>query len=122
MEISIGPVFLFVRAGRKRNMAWIEVCIAGLFEVVWAVAMKSSEGFTRLVPSVVTICGLVVSFVFLALATKRLPLGTAYAVWTGIGTVGTVIAGDLLFQESIGPIRFVFLAMIVAGIVGLKLA
>jgi len=103
-------------------MAWIEVCIAGLFEVVWAVAMKSSEGFTRLVPSVVTICGLVVSFVFLALATKRLPLGTAYAVWTGIGTVGTVIAGDLLFQESIGPIRFVFLAMIVAGIVGLKLA
>lgn len=102
-------------------MAWIFLGIAGVFEVVWATSMKYSEGFTRLWPTTVTLAAMVVSFMFLSLSLKALPLGTAYAIWTGIGTVGTVVLGIFLFDEAVDVIRIGCIAMIVAGIVGLKL-
>lgn len=102
-------------------MNWIWLCIAGLFEVCWAVGMKYSHGFTRLCPSLFTIVTMLASFGFLALAMRSLPLGTAYAVWTGIGTVGTVIVGMILFGESTAVLRILCLTLIVTGIVGLKL-
>lgn len=101
-------------------MAWLELFTAGIFEVVWAVSMKYSQSFTRLVPSLVTVGGMIVSFVLLSMATRELPLGTAYAVWTGIGAVGTIILGIVLFHEPMSAARVVFLLMIVGGIVGLK--
>lgn len=102
-------------------MNWIWLCIAGLFEVCWAVGMKYSHGFTRLYPSLFTIVTMAASLGFLALAMRSLPLGTAYAVWTGIGTVGTAIVGMILFGESTAVLRLLCLALIVTGIVGLKL-
>lgn len=102
-------------------MNWIWLCIAGLFEVCWAVGMKYSHGFTRLGPSLFTIVTMLASLGFLALAMRSLPLGTAYAVWTGIGTVGTVIVGMFLFGESTAALRILCLTLIVTGIVGLKL-
>ena len=102
-------------------MAWLYLFIAGIFEVVWAAAMKFSEGFTRLLPSIVTFLGMGVSFFFLARATRLIPLGTAYGVWTGIGAVGAVIAGILLFKEPAGIMRLAFAGCIVVGIIGLKL-
>lgn len=102
-------------------MYWLILFVAGLFEVAWAVGLKYTEGFTRLVPSVLTGLAMVVSIVLLAMATKKLPLGTAYAVWTGIGAVGAVTLGIVLFGESAQPSRLVCVALIVAGIVGLKL-
>lgn len=101
-------------------MAWIALIVAGFLEVVWAMAMKMSVGFTRLGPSLVNIAGLIASFLLLAYATKELPIGTAYAIWTGIGAVGTVIFGVVLLHETLPPLSFVFLAMIIAGIIGLK--
>lgn len=101
-------------------MAWIYLLIAGLFEIVWAVMMKYSEGFTKLVPSAITIVGMIISFYFLSLATKVLPLGTAYTIWTGIGAVGAVILGIVLFQEPKSALRLLFVLLIVSGIVGLK--
>ena len=103
-------------------MAWVLLFIAGLFEVGWAVGLKYSDGFTRLWPSVGTATALVASMVLLASAVRTLPLGTAYAVWTGIGTVGTAILGIVLFREPATAMRLVCITMIVAGIVGLKLA
>lgn len=103
-------------------MAWIYLLIAGVFEVVWAMALKYSQGFTKLVPSLITLTGMLVSFYFLALATKTLPIGTAYAVWTGIGAVGAVLLGIVLFHEPLNLGRLIFLGLILAGIVGLKLA
>ena len=100
--------------------AWLSLLVAGLFEVVWAVSLKYTEGFTRLWPTLVTVCGMAVSFFFLAQALKLLPVGTAYAVWTGIGAVGTVILGIFLLGESITWQRIVCIALIIAGIVGLK--
>lgn len=102
-------------------MAWIYLLVAGVFEVVWAMALKYSQGFTRLVPSLITLAGMVVSFYFLALATKTLPIGTAYAVWTGIGAVGAVLLGIVLFHEPFNLGRLLFAGLILAGIVGLKL-
>ncbi len=102
-------------------MKWIILFVAGLFEVFWAVGLKYSLGFTKLVPSVLTVLGMIISFYFLSLALKNLPLGTAYAVWTGIGTVGTVILGIFLFKEPIDALRLVFIGFIIIGIVGLKL-
>ena len=102
-------------------MNWIWLCIAGLFEVCWAVGMKYSHGFTRLYSSLFTIVTMAASLGFLALAMRSLPLGTAYAVWTGIGTVGTAIVGMILFGESTAVLRLLCLALIVTGIVGLKL-
>ncbi len=102
-------------------MAWIYLIIAGLFEMVWAIGLKYSHGFTRLWPSIITIGGMIVSFYLLALATKTLPIGTAYAIWTGIGALGTVILGMLIFHEPVTTLRILFLLLIFAGICGLKL-
>ncbi|SEV87477.1 quaternary ammonium compound efflux SMR transporter SugE [Luteibacter sp. 329MFSha] len=102
-------------------MYWIVLVVAGLFEIGWAIGLKYTEGFTRLVPSVLTGAAMVVSIVLLALAAKKLPLGTAYAVWTGIGAVGAVTLGIVLFGESAQPLRLLCVGLIVAGIVGLKL-
>ncbi|WP_394525757.1 quaternary ammonium compound efflux SMR transporter SugE [Lacrimispora sp. JR3] len=102
-------------------MAWIYLIIAGIFEVVWAVALKYSQGFTRLKPSLITIGGMMVSFYLLALATKTLPIGTAYAIWTGIGALGTAILGMLIFHEPVTTLRILFLFLIFSGICGLKL-
>jgi quaternary ammonium compound-resistance protein SugE len=103
-------------------MAWVYLFFAGLFEIGWAVGLKYSESFTRLTPSVVTVICLVASMLLLGLAVRSLPLGTAYAVWTGIGAVGAVAAGIVLFGEPAGAARLFFAALIVAGIIGLKLS
>jgi quaternary ammonium compound-resistance protein SugE len=102
-------------------MAWIYLLIAGILEVVWAVGMKYSEGWTKLYPSIFTIVSMVIGFYFLSLAVKSLPLGTAYAVWTGIGTVGTVIYSVIYFKEPMDVIKVVCILLIVTGIAGLKL-
>ena len=102
-------------------MAWLYLFVAGLMEVAWAVGLKYTEGFTRLWPSVWTGAALLASMVLLAAAVRTLPLGTAYAVWTGIGAVGTAALGVLLFGESASPARLACIALIVAGLVGLKL-
>lgn len=103
-------------------MAWLLLILAGLAEVVWAVGLKYAEGFTKLVPSVITIAFMVVSVWLLAIALRTIPLGTGYAVWVGIGAVGTAIAGMILFGESKSVARLVCILLIVAGIVGLKLS
>lgn len=102
-------------------MAWIYLFLAGIFEVVWAIALKYSNGFSKLWPSVITTVGMAISIYFLAQALKSLPIGIAYAVWTGIGAIGTVILGMILFDESKDLIKIVFILFIVAGIVGLKI-
>lgn len=102
-------------------MAWVYLFLAGAFEIVWATGLKYTDGFTRLWPSVGTVAGMAVSFLFLALALKTIPMGTAYAVWTGIGAVGVAILGILFFGESRDAMRLIFIFVIVAGIVGLKL-
>ncbi|WP_236897108.1 DMT family transporter [Clostridium beijerinckii] len=101
-------------------MTWLMLIVAGLFETGWAIGLKYSEGFTRLIPSVFAIIGMIASFYFLSLALKSLPLGTAYAIWTGIGTVGTVALGIILFKEPVDIIRLICIGFIVIGIVGLK--
>ncbi len=101
-------------------MAWIILFIAGLFEIGWAVGLKYTEGFTKLVPTVLTGISLVLSMGLLGWAVKTLPLGTAYAVWTGVGAVGTAIIGIVLFKEPATAARLVCLALIVSGILGLK--
>lgn len=101
-------------------MAWFYLIIAGLFETVWAVALKYSEGFTRLWPSVITGVAMAISIWLLAIALKHLPLGTAYAVWTGIGALGTVIYGIVVFGDSKDLLRILFVIMILGGIVGLR--
>lgn len=102
-------------------MSWIALLAAGLFEIGWAVGLKFTDGFTRLWPSLATAASMVVSLGLLAMALRTLPLGTAYAVWTGIGAVGTVIFGIAVLGETASPARLAFLAMIVAGIAGLKM-
>lgn len=101
-------------------MAWVYLIVAGLLEVVWAVGLKYSEGFSKLTPSIITVAGMIASFWLLALALRALPLGTAYAVWTGIGTIGTVIFGILAFREPVEVVRLTCIALIVAGVVGLR--
>lgn len=101
-------------------MAWIILLIAGLFEVGWAVGLKFTEGFTRPIPIVLTAISLVLSMGLLGWSVKTLPLGTAYAVWTGVGAVGTAIVGVVLFKEPATAARLVCLGLIVAGILGLK--
>jgi quaternary ammonium compound-resistance protein SugE len=102
-------------------MAWVVLVIAGLFEVAWAIGLKYTEGFTRLWPTVATVAAMVVSVGLLGLAVRSLPVGTAYAVWTGIGAVGTVALGVVLFNEPATASRLACVGLIVAGIVGLKL-
>jgi quaternary ammonium compound-resistance protein SugE len=101
-------------------MAWIYLIIAGIFEVVWAMALKYSQGFTKLFPSLITLGGMIISFYLLSLATKTLSIGTAYAIWTGIGALGAVILGIFLFKEPVNFWRIVFLCLILIGIIGLK--
>lgn len=103
-------------------MNWILLFVAGLLEVGWAVGLKYTDGFTRLWPSVATSAAMLVSVILLGIALKSLPVGTAYAIWVGIGAVGTAIAGMLLFGESASTIKMVSLLLLVAGIAGLKLA
>ena len=103
-------------------MPWTLLVIAGLLEVCWAIGLKYTEGFTRLVPSVLTVGAMVGSVVLLAIAMKSLPVGTSYAVWVGIGAVGTAILGMALFGEPVNAARLVSLGLVVAGIVGLKLS
>ena len=103
------------------SFAWLILFIAGLCEVAWAVGLKYTEGFSRLGPSLATVAAMVVSVALLGWSLKTLPLGTAYAVWTGIGAVGTAILGMILFGESREAARLLCIVLIVAGIVGLKL-
>ncbi|EHK59105.1 quaternary ammonium compound efflux SMR transporter SugE [Allomesorhizobium alhagi] len=102
-------------------MAWTYLFFAGLFEIGWAIGLKYTDGFTRLTPTLLTVASMVVSLGLLGLALKTLPVGTAYAVWTGIGTVGTAVLGIYLLGEPATVIRLVCIGLIVAGIVGLKL-
>jgi quaternary ammonium compound-resistance protein SugE len=103
-------------------MPWILLVIAGLLEIVWAVGLKYTRGFTQLWPSVITIAAMVLSMILLALALRSIPVGTGYAVWTGIGAVGAAILGIVLFGESRDAMRLACIGMIVLGIIGLKLA
>ena len=102
-------------------MYWIILFIAGLFEIAWAIGLKYTEGFSKLWPSVFTILSMIISMGLLAYSVKHLPIGTAYAIWTGIGAVGTAILGIILFNESRELVRVFFILLIVIGIVGLKL-
>ncbi|MGG7673931.1 quaternary ammonium compound efflux SMR transporter SugE [Pseudomonas sp. WC2] len=103
-------------------MSWIILFCAGLFEVGWAVGLKYTDGFTRPLPTVLTIAAMAISLGLLGLAMKELPLGTAYAIWTGVGAVGTVIAGIILFGESMALIRLASVALIITGLIGLKVS
>ena len=102
-------------------MQWIILLLAGLFEIGWAIAMKYSDGFTVLLPSVITAVGYIASAVFLSMALKQLPLGTAYAMWTGMGIVGTTVLGVFLFQEKLSVPQVICVILILVGIIGLKL-
>ena len=102
-------------------MEWIYLVIAGVLEVIWAISLKYTDGFSKLWPSVFTVCGMIASFYFLAQALKTIPVGTAYAIWTGIGAAGTAILGIILFSEPASLSRLCCIGLIVAGIIGLKL-
>ena len=102
-------------------MRWLMLILAGIFEVTWACSMKYSNGFTVIVPTIITIMGYIASAIFLSIAMKNLPLGTAYAMWTGIGIVGTSILGIFLFREKLSVQQVICISLIVVGIVGLKL-
>ncbi|MCU7930817.1 MAG: quaternary ammonium compound efflux SMR transporter SugE [Candidatus Thiodiazotropha sp. (ex Codakia rugifera)] len=102
-------------------MAWLYLVVAGLFECGWAIGLKYTDGFTKLYPSLLTVSAMAISFFLLSIAMKTIPVGTAYAVWTGIGAVGVAILGMLLLGESKDILRIVCLLLIVSGIVGLKL-
>ena len=103
-------------------MSWFILLLAGLFEVSWAVGLKYTDGFTRPLPTLLTVAAIIVSLALLGLAMKELPLGTAYAIWTGVGAVGTVIAGIMLFGEAMTLLRIASVALIVCGLAGLKLS
>ncbi len=102
-------------------MQWVFLLVAGFFEIVWAVGLKMSENFSKIVPSTVTIVGLIASMYFLSLSLKDLPIGTAYAIWTGIGTAGTLIFSIVWFREAITLPQVLCVLMIISGVVGLKL-
>ncbi|WLH37338.1 quaternary ammonium compound efflux SMR transporter SugE [Pseudomonas sp. FP2196] len=103
-------------------MSWIILFCAGLFEVGWAVGLKYTDGFSRPLPTALTVAAMAISLGLLGLAMKELPLGTAYAIWTGVGAVGTVIAGIILFGESMALIRLASVALIITGLIGLKVS
>ena len=102
-------------------MNWIDLIIAGVLEIGWAIGLKYTDGWSKLVPSIFTAIGMIASFYFLSLALKSLPIGTAYAIWTGIGTVGAAVLGMLLFDEPRDVIRILCILLIVGGIAGLKI-
>lgn len=101
-------------------MAWVFLLVAGVLEVGWAYGLKVSEGFSKPIPSILTIIGMVLSFLALSQAIRTLPLGTAYAIWTGIGAVGTVIVGILIFREPADAARLICVGLIIAGVIGLR--
>ncbi|MBU8975013.1 MULTISPECIES: quaternary ammonium compound efflux SMR transporter SugE [unclassified Lysobacter] len=103
-------------------MPWIILVLAGLFEVGWAIGLKYTDGFTRLWPTVGTVAAMAISLGLLGIAMKSLPVGTAYAIWVGVGAVGTVILGIVLFHEPVNALRMVSVGLIIAGLIGLKLA
>jgi len=103
------------------STAWFALLLAGILEVIWALSMKYSDGLTRFWPTVATVVAILLSFVTLALSLKSVPFGTAYALWTGMGAAGSIVVGIVLFQESADPLRLSCLALIVAGMIGLKL-
>ncbi|AYF88089.1 quaternary ammonium compound efflux SMR transporter SugE [Pseudomonas sp. BN414] len=103
-------------------MSWIILFFAGLFEVGWAVGLKYTDGFSKPLPTALTVIAMLISLGLLGLAMKELPLGTAYAIWTGVGAVGTVIAGVILFGESMALVRLLSVALIIGGLIGLKLS
>jgi quaternary ammonium compound-resistance protein SugE len=103
------------------NTAWINLIIAGIFETVWAIGMKYTEGFSKLIPSIWTLAAMGISVYLLSVAVRTIPIGTAYAVWTGIGAVGTVILGIFLFDETASFIRILLILVIIFAIVGLKI-
>ncbi|MCG8669349.1 MAG: multidrug efflux SMR transporter [Pseudomonadales bacterium] len=103
-------------------MAWIYLIIAGLMEIVWALALKQSQQFTQLTPTIVFLISASISIIFLGLALKTIPIGTAYAVWTGIGAVGVAIAGMVLLNDPVTIIRLMFIGLIVCGVIGLKVS
>lgn len=103
-------------------MPWLQLLIAALFEIVWAVGLKYTHGFSRTIPSMITIGGMLGSFYFLSLAVRALPIGTAYAVWTGIGALGTAVFGMIFFHESRDLIRLASIGLILLGVVGLRLS
>ncbi len=103
-------------------MPWFHLIIAGLLEVAWAIGLKQTDGWTRLWPSLMTVALMIASFFFLSLALRTLPLGTAYAIWTGIGAIGTALIGILIFDEPRTAARLVCILLIISGVVGLKLA
>lgn len=103
------------------TVAWLLLILAGLFEVAWVVGLKYTDGFTRLIPSLLTAVAVIVSMTLLGLAARSLPIGTAYAVWTGIGTVGAVLLGILLFGDSANSLRLACIALVLIGVIGLKL-
>jgi len=103
-------------------MSWILLFLAGVLEIVWAIGLKYTEGFTRPAPTALTLAAMAASFYLLSLALRTLPLGTAYAVWVGIGAIGTALAGVLLFDEPMSTLKAISLVLVVAGVAGLKLA
>ncbi len=103
-------------------MSWLILLLAGLFEVAWAIGLKYTDGFTRPLPTLLTVSAIIVSLALLSLAMRGLPLGTAYAVWTGIGAIGTLIAGVILFGEPITLLRMASAALIICGLIGLKIS
>lgn len=102
-------------------MAWVWIWVAAAFEIVWAIALKQSDGFSKLTPSIVTVVAYIASLAFLAMGIKHLPVGTSYAVWTGVGAAGTAIVGIVFLHESRDPVRLIFLLVIVCGVAGLML-
>jgi quaternary ammonium compound-resistance protein SugE len=101
-------------------MAWFWLFLAGLFEIGWAIGLKYTDGFSKLIPSLLTIAMMIVSFFLLSIAVKEIPIGTGYAVWTGIGAIGVAIAGIILFQESRDILRLICIGLIIIGVLGLK--
>jgi len=114
--------FLRNFGGRRSPMAWTLLLVAGFFEIVWATALKYTDGFTRLWPSIATVLAMAISMVCMSFALRAIPMGTAYAVWTGIGAVGTVLLGILLFDEPRNALRLLCITLIILGIAGLKLS
>jgi quaternary ammonium compound-resistance protein SugE len=122
MLFLLNEIFTREKAGTRRiYMEWVYLLIAGVSEVVWAVAMKFSEGFSKFLPSAITVAGYIISAVFLSLALRKLPLGTAYAIWTGFGIIGTSLLGILLFHETLNAAHILCILLIAGGIAGLKL-
>ncbi|EFM30019.1 multidrug resistance protein, SMR family [Streptococcus gallolyticus subsp. gallolyticus TX20005] len=119
-EMVLLPFFYFIKE-KESKMTWIYLIFAGILEVVWATSMKLSENFSRLGYSMVTILGMILSFVFLARALKDLPMSLAYPIWTGIGAIGTVVVGIIFLKDQLSPLAYLFLILVVIGIIGLKM-